>query len=55
MIEVEQYVYKQRNRHKFHIVMTCLTCGIWGVTVWPAMIAWNYLRSGRKSWNEVSR
>lgn len=43
-----EYRYKQRNRHGFHIVMTFLTCGVWAVTGWPAMIAWNYFRSGRK-------
>jgi hypothetical protein len=49
----ETYKYRQQNRHKFHALMSVLTCGVWLFTGWPAMIAWNYFRSGRKSYVRV--
>lgn len=41
-------VYKQRNRHGFHVLMTVVTVGLWAFTGWPLMLAWNYFRSGKK-------
>jgi hypothetical protein len=39
----QKTVIKSRKgtSHTFHLIMTVLTCGLWGLFVWLPMWAWN--------------
>lgn len=43
-------VTKQRKRtnHTFHLIMTIITGGVWGIFVWVPMILWHKLGPRKK-------
>jgi hypothetical protein len=32
---------RTKTNHTFHLIASVLTCGLWAITVWPAVIVWN--------------
>jgi hypothetical protein len=46
-----RYVSKQRQStsHTFHLIMTLLTCGLWGLLVWLPIIVWHKLGPRRRT------
>lgn len=33
--------YRKQTSHTFHLLMTVLTCGLWGIFVWGPVAIWN--------------
>lgn len=40
--------YRTPTNHTFHLLMTVLTCGMWGLFVWLPIIVWHWLGPRRR-------
>lgn len=40
---------RKKTSHTFHLLMTCCTCGVWAVLVWPWVILWNNFGPRRRT------